>query len=191
MKKSWLIAGLAVAGVLAFWLAGDDEPAPSKTAASAPTPIDSYYAAGNRATAAEAAVPQWRGNSVYSPAPAGGYSFRPLSEREKTGQPASDGLYPSQGFPARAPLAPQLQPAASTTPYAGPGGTFGYRFRPIDSTQRGARYTGNFPQPPDASLSGPVWPGASEAPGGLRSPWNSAPPPYGPGALWANAYGQR
>jgi hypothetical protein len=55
MKRSWLIAGVIAAGILVFWLAGDDKPTPSKRAATAPTPIDSYYAAGEASSDTEPA----------------------------------------------------------------------------------------------------------------------------------------
>lgn len=195
MKRSWLIAGVIAAGILVFWLAGDDKPTPSKRAATAPTPIDSYYAAGEASSdtepAPEAAVPQWRGYSVYSPAPVGGYNYRPLTDWEKSRQQASGTRAfrsQSQGVAGGTPFS--TQPAVDAKVYSAPPGTSGYKFRPIDSVERGTRYTGDFPRPPEPTLSGPMWPGTPEIQGQPRSPWNDGPPtPYGPGSLWAYRVG--
>ncbi len=185
MKRSWVIGGLVAGAVLVFWLSSGDKPTEPSTANKAPVPIDSYYATHNNPPAYQgyqapaAATPQWRGDSYYSPAPAGGYSFRPRSEREQARVPTGTPQYydSSPGVPE--PL------GAGGMSYTPPQTTLGYRFRPVDSDKQRERYTGNFPQPYGPAPAGPVWPSApQEADNGPPS-WNGPAPGYGgPNGLW-------
>jgi len=166
MKKTWLIAPVAISLVLMLWL-GDEEPAPPKVqqgqASPAPAP---------KPSAAPIFVPPWQQANGYGQT-APGYlqstreevaqlpRFRPLTEKEQQ----------HFGHSGPATLPPRYAPAPTETTsqpsrfYSQEPGTGlqQYQFRPLERSR--PRYTGDFPQPlPHPVMPGPTWPVAPNAP---------------------------